>query len=1152
MRRLILWFFFASALANVSCAGDTVPAGLALTPTGTGPAIVFDLTAQPLPIIPLPNDVATFPDPTSRTGLRLNASLSASTHMEIMQREGFDDMEGWGTYQAITVTFTREAGADPTQPAIDLDNVRSRMQGDDFNFSNDPVYLINLTTGLPVPLDVGAGDFPLTVSDPTAYYPNDVKLLQQNLLFETVEEGAGLTQADYQPSLDQDFDGVLDHPDTFGTGQFPGVDNLLTWYESETDTLRVRPLLPLEEKTQYAVVLTDRLSGPDGQPVRSPFPFVYHPSQEASITALQSVLSNVAHAPYFGDIAGTGLAHVAFAWSFTTQPVNEDMRLLRDGLYAQGPFARFAAGFPPVPTLFPAVGLSTDPSSEPPNWQSNAACAGKVSRPYTVSVDQFASTLDQIYGLAGYSGTTLQLLEQTATTYIDHVVIGTFPSPFLMGDPADPDPDTRFHLNFQTGAGDVTQDLVHFYIVVPKTNPAKGFKQPFPVAFWGHGVTGNDAEVMTYAGPFARQGIAMIAFDAPEHGLVLTQGQVSLATGFLQQVCLAPWVTAITSGRAHDLNGDGIPDPGGLWWTPHMFHTRDNVRQAILDSMQATRMLRTFDGKTLATQDYNNDGKLDDLAGDFDADGTPDLGGPSVPIYASGESLGGFLSEIQGGIDPNISASAPVSGGGGGAYDIALRSYGVATPVMLQVLSPLVFAIPATLRPPDSNGNKQTQCSDNQRSVRWYVSNLTNATEIEIACLNPNELAPKMTVVVSNSANGEVRCSRTWSALPDGTPDSNGRFRIPIPASIGDPIAIQVYNAPDVVDSYKTCNVTANAPLGRQINTWEQAALSFTPVADPTAMCPSSAANGCQQFRETFYEVGTALLAPQEGLGLSRQTPTLRRLIDLVQAAFDPADPVNFAPYYMMRPLLGVGGQPTPAHGLLSIDVIGDGFVNISSGIAVGRAAGAVPFLGPNGATSFPDYADYATPGTLYAQWGETANDLLIENHIVEGVARFGYTPAGAGCGVNYSPSTTCTSPPQPSAMACQDALYDADWFDEGEANYAQQHSSPPLRGARDATVHASDATSLAAAWAPRVIGAPFSSDGAAWKNPLVALASMYFVPTGQHSFDAGDPCQAFDTSTYLEGTMARFFASGGTDLYYLSHPSTHRCLANQSCDFEQ
>ncbi len=239
------------------------------------------------------------------------------------------------------------------------------MANDGWDTTNDAVYLVNLSTGVPALVDLGNGDFPATLVDSTQYYPNDPKGTSNNLLFETVEEGAGLTQADYRPSLDLDFDGVLDHPDALGSltpiVARPGIDDLMTWYEKQTDTLILRPLLPLEEKTEYAVVLTDRLRGPDGQPVRSPFQAVYHPQQVEGVSRLRAILSDSSRANYYGDLAGTGLDHVAFAWTFTTQPVAEDMRLLRDGLYGQGPFGACRSQFPPEATIFPTAGTTLTP-----------------------------------------------------------------------------------------------------------------------------------------------------------------------------------------------------------------------------------------------------------------------------------------------------------------------------------------------------------------------------------------------------------------------------------------------------------------------------------------------------------------------------------------------------------------------------------------------------------------------------------------------------------------------------------------------------------------------------------------------------------------------------------------------------------------------
>ncbi len=90
------------------------------------------------------------------------------------------------------------------------------MQGDGYRFEDDPVYVVNLTTGIPMVLDMGNGNFTVALRDPQRYWPNDPHVATSNLLFETNEEGAGLLQGDYTPALDQDFDGVLDHPNTWG------------------------------------------------------------------------------------------------------------------------------------------------------------------------------------------------------------------------------------------------------------------------------------------------------------------------------------------------------------------------------------------------------------------------------------------------------------------------------------------------------------------------------------------------------------------------------------------------------------------------------------------------------------------------------------------------------------------------------------------------------------------------------------------------------------------------------------------------------------------------------------------------------------------------------------------------------------------------
>ncbi len=956
-------------------------------------------------------------------------------------------------------------------------------------------------------------------------------------MFETVEEGFGLPHGAYRADLDTDFDGVIDHPNVLRpTGQNARIEDVLPWYERESDTLILRPVVPLDEKHEYAVVLTDRLKGTGGQPVRSPFESIHHESQRAGAERVRTILSDPSRRAYYGDVAGTGLDHVAFVWTFTTQPVTEDMRLLHDGLHGQGPFARWEKEFPPVAIAARAVGTAVDPADEEPGAiDANPKCTPHKGTPYIVKVDRAKESFRQLLQTAlGLSGEELRRLEESLEN-VDYFVVGSFESPYFMGDPKHEDPDGLFQLDFKTGAGKVNRDTVQFWISVPKAQA--GMKQPFPATVWAHGTTLHADEIIIRAGYFAKQGLAMMGINMPGHGLYLNRGFESVAEAFLGSTCLTPWVKAIGTGRQQDLNGDGVPDSGGLLWSAHIFHSRDNIRQSVVDEMQATRVLRAFDGVQRSTQDYNGDGVLD-LAGDFDGDGVPDLGGPNVPLTTAGNSFGGVLAMVHGAIDSNITATAPISGGAG-LTDIATRSALVPDSVLEQIFTPLIVAVPASTVAKIADV-AQTQCTGDQRSVRFVVNDLTNSHEVEIACLSPAELDRGKTVVLENIRNGERRCARTTA---------EGRFRIPIPADLGDRLDVQIYDAPDMVVSYKGCEALPDAPVGRRIRSFERAAVQFSVVGDDAKTCDAALEradiadednHGCQQFRDQFYPVGTELVAPQEGLGLTRQSPEARRLFALVQAGIDSSDPINFARSY------GAQGRA-----IVAWNTAGDPMVPAGTGYAFARAAGALPFLPPSFAVSHPEWAEYATPQALYdTLGGKTPNQVLIDTHTLEGVARLERTRAGDACTPNYKTSAVCITPP--SKGECAHAVFDADWLAEGANTWEAPHPAVPLRLARVADVRATDPSSLARAWAPRLTGAPFAPDAAGWRGntPLLGVLDAYIQPGGQHVFVNGDPCKVFDDVVYNDSLLVRFLATQGKDLYVLSHPTTHRCLERETCTF--
>ncbi|MBL9039368.1 MAG: hypothetical protein JNG84_12695, partial [Archangium sp.] len=142
--------------------------GLMASPEGSGAQVRFDPFHRPLPEIPLPNDFATRFDASSPTKRRINASTLAPTEWEKAARTEIDALDGWGTYQTVSVGFDKP---------LDLLNIVRRHQRDDYDPSNDAVYVVDITADSPdycqpMPLDMGEGNFPLTLERPN-YYPND-------------------------------------------------------------------------------------------------------------------------------------------------------------------------------------------------------------------------------------------------------------------------------------------------------------------------------------------------------------------------------------------------------------------------------------------------------------------------------------------------------------------------------------------------------------------------------------------------------------------------------------------------------------------------------------------------------------------------------------------------------------------------------------------------------------------------------------------------------------------------------------------------------------------------------------------------------------------------------------------------------------------
>jgi len=815
--------------------------------------VLFDPDAKPLPEIPFPNNLATRPDASSPTGRRINASLIAPTNLEATVRAKMDRLDGFGTLQAITVAFD--------QP-LDPGEIIRRHHGD-HDFTNDAVLLIDVTPESPDfgqarPLDMGRGNFPLTLKKTDRYFDSDPRDMASNVLFETEEEdlnGNGVLD----PGEDTDFDGVLDHPNVYPPGADP-LDGLMTFYESETHTLIMRPVLPLREQNTYAVVLTNRLRGVDGRSVRSPWAWVHHLQQTAALDPLGTALSQL----------GMSWSDVAYAWTFTTQSVTKDLVAIREGLQGIGPLAWLEEAYPPEALPDPCM----NDDSEGSLYVLGADSLIEVAR--ILGPEVFGGNLDEV--------------EPLLATYdhVDYLVSGSFESPDFLRTADAPAPHTEnFVLDLSKGTAAHLPARLRFTAVVPKTTAR--FQPPFPVIFYAHGYSSTRSEVLGFAGTMARYGIASVAIDAWGHGLPIDPELVELVMVIADGWGFGPFADTLLMDRGRDLDGDGTIDSGGDFWTAYGFHTRDVVRQTISDYFQLVRVVRGWDAQRTWAVDQNGDG-ADDLAGDFNGDGVVDFGGPDVPGFTWGESMGGIHSSILGPLEPSIIAAAPTAGGAG-LSDVGVRTMlsAVERAVMLRTMGPLVIGEPTgesemTLRLVVPLGNER------QRMTIGSVAGIAEGDE----------------VLVTNLSKDEVHQSRVTSDL---------RFRVSMAADRGDAFEVAVHDG-------------ETGALIAVFDTWSKDQHYYS-TEDPTVLA------------------GDPLLTPTEGYGLARCTPDLRRMVGLLQMVLDPADPANYARHYFAEPL-DIQPEGARVTNLLEIICLGDQDVPVNTQMTLARAAGLLELSQPD------------------------------------------------------------------------------------------------------------------------------------------------------------------------------------------------------------
>jgi hypothetical protein len=1157
------------ALIVVSACGGPEPEGIRSSITGPGPTIKWDPLALPLPEVPLPNNVATRIDPTSPTGRRLNLSLEASTVAESLVRAKANEMDGFGVFSPIWLSF--DAPLDPLNIA--------RRHARNRDYEDDAVYLVNVDPESPgygetIPLDAGQGNFPIGLEWPWQYWDFDVNADSPNLLFGTRDEdlnGNGILD----PYEDVDFDGVLDKPNTWD-GLNPGPDNidtLIPFLEMETNTLILWPVAPLREQTTYAVVLTKRLKGADGNPVRSPFPYVNHASQTPDLAPLGEILAD----PKFGMDSADPLGNVAFAWTFTTQSIVSELVAVREGLYGAGPLDWLAEEYPP--DLEPTPVMSVDVDGNP------------VDNPFILPGDVVLQLLDLV-GVALYSQDQVKTLKADSA-YVDYWVLGSFTGPNFLADqegiatPQYPSDDNEsFLIDLDRGTAHTAPTRITFICAIPK--PSAGHQAPFPVITYGHGYSGAPFEVFGFAGRFAQFGYATCGLDAPGHGLALPVEPGMDWPGFVGDLMdtvvphLKTFYQGFTNGRIRDLDNDGIVsanDNGGDFWSWDVFHMRDMVRQGAIDHMQWIRVLRSFGEGRAWQADSNGNGVSDDLMGDFNGDGIPDMGtavNVGYPVW--GQSMGAIISQVLTAVEPAVPASTPISGGGG-LIHVGIRSTnpGVPEAVLMSMMGPFVVFTPM---------------DDGTVEIAWLINDL-HQEYLRVPPgkdRDPNRphyypfarttsIAPGDTVFVRNLANdeiqrafrmplpqgagGETTCGgdkacllekadcqlnhdrwtapecvkwRGWrvSVPCDGTSAMQKRQLLGL--KDGDTRPVPVTCAPgswtvEKDDDGRDIGIgsCAEPTPERSLIFGDAVVIEVYPgwVEDPSGITPKEIIDTFRipiTFQGAIYPVGSPLVAIATGFGRARNTPGFRQLMSVAAFIVEKADPIAYSRHYAERWKLGCGcgydegtcpeGVCRYPHGNMIIyHSVGDPNVGISTSLSLARGAGVLDYEGP----------------------GKSRNDMLLERYVAEGVEGFRR---------NFSQG------PRLKTYADWEAdrnhiIKDARWPDQFSIQAAETPTAPmPLHADPDDTdkgYNEFGEPGVPGYTPPTLV--LLGDDGTTVEGHL-ALRLPYTYPLGAHGVEFSDPRYHFNIKNYVENQVALFLSSEGRIL------SDDPCLAFSTCEF--
>ena len=750
-----LTFIVALLLSVVACAcGDYgADKGVAGTVTSDqapfGPKIIYDPLRRPVAEIPFPNDLMLRPSDETTNGVAWNISEEAPTAVERRIRREMGKLDGFGVYSPVFVPF---------DGPLALETV-----------TDESVVLVNIEPDHPrrgeqVVLDLNRGFFPETMR-PRGYWPFDPQRDLADLYL-----GAG-------NDADRDGDGELER---------------VTHWEVETNTLILRPVRPLAPACRHAVLISRQVTGAavddEGAattaPVRSPWPYKAHAAQAEFVQeALQ--------------LTGWTAADLAFGWTYTTTDAAQPMLNLREGVHGRGPLAALGQLAPPqigevrdTHVLHDSTVDGVDPAS------------AQRDHPFILQ----GAFLGDLFEIVGGIQPGLSIDFQD----VDYFVFGSFATADIRTGE-----DRMVGVNFHTGQGEAAVTDVPYLLSVPKTVPGR-HEPPFPVVLYFHGTATSRMEAVAIANQMARQGMAMLSFDQVGHGpiipdiplLVASQGldiSVIEIFGPLLAELLVPhrvdefygltweellkkmseiglWNELALHGRTEDQNGDGALESseGFFWGNP--FKMCGSVWQDLSDFFHAVGVLRGFHPeKVPAALDDPANATAETLrpyflAGDFNADGVLDVGGPDVQLSVAGTSLGGLHSILAAALEPEVTVASPIVGGGG-LVDLMLRTdfKMIVKRIFLETFGPLVVGCP------DGEGGVWLSFNDDSRGCNPEYAEAESFARLD-------DVVPGTLLRLVNVDNDESAALYVGQELG---------FSIAVPTDVGDHLELAVLRPGD-------------------------------------------------------------------------------------------------------------------------------------------------------------------------------------------------------------------------------------------------------------------------------------------------------------------------------------------------------------------